>query len=63
MESKNATNSGVVILNVPFKEKDAAKELGAWWDPQKRRWFVPRGKDPKPFSKWIDSTEDAAKNR
>lgn len=27
-------------LNVTFAEKDAAKALGAWWNPDKRIWYV-----------------------
>ena len=42
-----------VYLNVPFKEKDQAKELGAWWDPNARKWFVPKGKEFQPFEKWM----------
>lgn len=30
-------------LHVPFDEKDEAKLLGARWDPQDRRWYVPAG--------------------
>ena len=41
------------ILEVPFSEKDEAKRLGAWWDPQLRKWFVPAGKDLHPFKKWL----------
>lgn len=42
-----------VDLNVPFAEKDEAKSLGAWWDPHARTWYVPPGKDPAPFKKWV----------
>jgi hypothetical protein len=28
-------------LNVPFEEKDAAKELGAKWDATKKLWYAP----------------------
>jgi hypothetical protein len=42
-----------VVLEVPYKEKDEAKALGAMWDPEMRKWFVPRGADPEPFEKWI----------
>lgn len=41
------------ILDVPFKEKDEAKSLGAWWDPEMRKWFVPKGRDPMPFRRWF----------
>lgn len=29
-------------LDVPYTEKDAAKALGARWDPFAKRWFDPR---------------------
>jgi general L-amino acid transport system permease protein len=32
-------------LNVPYAEKDAAKSLGARWNPAKKRWYVPPGVD------------------
>lgn len=31
----------MVWLQVPFAEKDEAKELGAWWNPQAKKWYVP----------------------
>jgi hypothetical protein len=33
---------GRAWLDVPFAEKDAAKALGARWDPQAKRWYDPR---------------------
>jgi antirestriction protein ArdC/phage/plasmid primase-like uncharacterized protein len=39
-------------LSVPFKEKDEVKHLGAKWDRQQQSWYVPRGVDATPFSKW-----------
>ncbi len=47
----SGSNSGF-LLNVPYSEKDEAKELGARWDPEARKWFVPRGMDTRPFSRW-----------
>jgi len=29
-------------LDVPFQDKDAARDRGAQWDPQTRRWYAPR---------------------
>jgi hypothetical protein len=49
----NGYTSRGVILEVPFKEKDEAKRLGAWWDPDLKKWFVPQGKDPRPFIRWF----------
>ncbi len=41
------------ILDVPFAEKEEAKQLGAQWDPDLRKWFVPQGDDVAPFEKWL----------
>ncbi|EEC2730600.1 DNA primase, partial [Salmonella enterica] len=40
-------------LNVPFEEKDLAKQKGAQWDQEQRKWFVPQGKNPIYFIRWI----------
>ncbi|CAN7783041.1 exodeoxyribonuclease VII large subunit [Variovorax sp. LjRoot175] len=39
-------------LTVPFKEKDAAKALGARYDPDSRRWWVRPDADLALFAKW-----------
>jgi hypothetical protein len=40
-------------LNVPFEEKIDAHELGAWWDPGLKMWYVPRWhKNPDAFRQW-----------
>lgn len=28
-----------VYLNVPFRDKDDAKELGCRWDPDRKKWY------------------------
>ena len=43
-----------VNLNVPFREKDAAKALGAWWDVGRKTWFVKDVEELEPFQRWID---------
>jgi exodeoxyribonuclease VII large subunit len=40
-------------LTVSFTEKDAAKALGARWDPDQRQWYVPDGRELTPFSAWL----------
>jgi hypothetical protein len=50
-ESEDVTRG--TVLNVPFAEKNEAKELGARWDPDMRKWFVPKGMDTEPFEKWL----------
>jgi len=48
-----------VYLDCPYREKEEVKELGAWWDSEKRKWYVPAGLDCRPFLRWsprIDGT-------
>lgn len=41
-----------MYLNVPFAEKENAKQLGAKWDAAKRKWYVPHGVDANLFNQW-----------
>jgi hypothetical protein len=45
-------------LNVPYAQKDAAKALGARWDPAQKKWYVPGNKDISLFAQWL--SQDAA---
>jgi hypothetical protein len=42
----------MIILNVPFAEKDKAKALGARWNSERKVWYVPDGENIAPFEKW-----------
>ena len=42
------------LLEVPFAEKDKARNLGGRWLPQVKRWFVPTGMDLEPFRAWLN---------
>lgn len=43
-----------VYLNVPYAEKDAAKALGARWDPDRRQWWVAGGGSlPTGVERWL----------
>ena len=46
-------------LNVPFREKDEAKALGARWDPLRRSWYVPAGAALEDFARWLPATARA----
>lgn len=50
-------------LIVPFKEKDSAKSLGARWDSDARRWYVPDGQDLAPFAAWLQESTGALPGR
>lgn len=48
----------MLYLDVPYPDKDLAKQQGARWDPLKRKWYLP---DPDQvdlslFSQWLDSS-------
>ncbi len=39
-------------INCPYDEKDLAKALGAKWDKDERKWYVPKGVDKDKFKRW-----------
>ncbi len=42
-----------VFLNVTYAEKDSVKALGARWNVQLRKWYVPEGTELAPFARWL----------
>jgi len=44
-------------LDVPFREKEAAKALGAKWDRETKTWFAPVGSNLEQLAKWIPRKE------
>ena len=36
-----------------FADKDRVKALGARWDPARRQWYVPQGRELAPFAQWL----------
>lgn len=45
------------FLQVPFEDKDKAKSLGAKWDAQRKKWYIPDGIEKQPFEKWLPKYE------
>lgn len=45
-------SSTKILIDVPYKQKEEAKALGAKWDRQEQSWYVPDGVDVAPFAKW-----------
>jgi len=43
----------MTFLNVPYAEKDQARELGARWNPTRKRWYVPTGVALEAFERWL----------
>lgn len=48
--------AGRAWLDVPHSDKDAAKALGARWDPAARRWYAP-GPGISAFARWAPLPE------
>jgi exodeoxyribonuclease VII large subunit len=40
-------------LTAKYKDKDRVKELGARYDGQQQKWYVPEGRDLAPFAAWL----------
>jgi hypothetical protein len=47
----------MLLLTVPFAEKDQAKALGARWNAAKKKWYIPEGVGIAPFEKWLSADE------
>lgn len=43
----------MIILKVPYAEKDEAKALGAKWNAARKAWYVPDGQATTAFARWI----------
>lgn len=45
----------MIFLDVPFKEKDQAKQLGARWDAASRKWYIPASltDSMSEFKRWL----------
>ena len=50
----------MIILKVPYAEKDEAKALGARWNAARKVWYVPDGQATAPFEKWVSGTPSSA---
>lgn len=42
-----------IYLNVPFEEKDLAKQRGCWWDDYKKQWFIENPSNIGMFMRWM----------
>jgi hypothetical protein len=47
------SNGERTYINVPYKDKDLVKLIGARYDGEKKKWYIPPGVDSKLFSKWL----------
>ena len=50
-----------VYLNCPLREKDAAKALGAKWDPSVTKWYITSDFDTTRFARWLPKPRRSSK--
>ncbi len=53
----------LVVLNVPFDQKDMVKSAGARWDQSKKKWCVTQAMVEKEFSLWSAWLSDKDKDK
>ncbi len=56
--SKAETAQEKTYINVPFSEKNEAKQLGAKWDRGEQSWYIPADVEQAHFSKWMQASAD-----
>ena len=44
--------SGTYLVTT-YQDKDLVKSLGARWDPARKQWYVPPGREIEPFVPWL----------
>lgn len=44
-----------IYLEVPYREKDEAKRLGAKWDAVASSWYITDKRDTSAFKRWLNS--------
>ena len=42
-----------VYIDVPYRDKNIVKLLGAEYDAEDKKWFIPAGVDTKLFDRWM----------
>ena len=42
----------IIYLNVPYEDKEEAKELGCKWNAKRKKWFIENPKDRALYKKW-----------
>jgi exodeoxyribonuclease VII large subunit len=47
-------------LQTAYKDRERVKVLGARWDPARKQWYVPDGRDLAPFASWLPAGEHPA---
>jgi hypothetical protein len=58
----NTVGESRTYIDVLYRDKSAARKLGAQWDPDERQWFIPADVPPerfKDFHAWFSCWQNA----
>jgi hypothetical protein len=42
-----------IYLNVPYEDKEIAKQKGCWWDDYKKQWFIENPIHMDQYVRWM----------
>lgn len=56
-QSSGKAQDDKIYINVPYKEKSQAKELGAKWDRGQQSWYISAGVEQSLFIKWMQDSD------
>jgi hypothetical protein len=45
-----------INLRCAYEDRHEVKALGAWWDANRKTWFIMDREDLTPFMRWIDDS-------
>ncbi len=48
----------MILLDIPYEDKEEAKALGAKWSKNKGSWYVLEGTNLEPFAKWTKEEQN-----
>ncbi len=51
------------LIDVPFREKNEARALGAKWDKDQKSWYIPEGVNTALFARWMQPKQEALAER
>lgn len=44
-----------ILIDVPYREKNDARALGARWDKEQKSWYIPAGTNAALFARWMQA--------
>ncbi len=61
--SPEKSKSNRLLLDVPYKGRGKAKNLGAKWDKEQKSWYIHPDLDPSKFANWHKDQKEEVKSK